>query len=79
MKALCNLPSDVVVEVSYYDNNNFGINGFKQLLNFEQVSCYHSGFLFHKEIYAFEITLTPISMTQAKLVEYLEHVCCHMA
>lgn len=64
------LPSGIVVEVGYYGNNKFGINGFKEAAKWEDLPHFHNKYVFDKDIYAFDVMLSPISTSHPNLVEY---------
>ncbi|KAL5058889.1 hypothetical protein RYX36_030493 [Vicia faba] len=61
---------DVVIEVGYYGDNNFGINWFKELSKWEDLPHFHSKYIFNDNIHAFDLILSPISASVLKLVEY---------
>ncbi|CAI8591990.1 unnamed protein product [Vicia faba] len=70
------LPNDVVIVLSYYGNNNFEVVGFKEITAFEELPNFHSRFINHKEIYAFDVDLSPISMSIPKIKLQAEFEGC---
>ncbi|KAL5062436.1 hypothetical protein RYX36_024173 [Vicia faba] len=70
LEAYYNLPSEVVIEVGYYGNNNFGIIRFKELSKWDNLPNFHSRYVFDDDIHAFNVTLSPITASLPKLVEY---------
>ncbi|KAL5079253.1 hypothetical protein RYX36_007674 [Vicia faba] len=61
------LPNDVVIIVSYYGNNNFEVVRFKEITAFEELPNFHSRFINHIWIYAFDVDLSPITVSKPKL------------
>ncbi|KAL5075202.1 hypothetical protein RYX36_014186 [Vicia faba] len=69
MESYYNLPSEVVQTVGYYGNDNYGMLSFKEVVRPLDLLCFHSRYVLHKEIYVFDITLSPFSIDLPKLVE----------
>lgn len=65
-----NFPEDVVVVVGYCGEDKFGIIGFKQVTQLEELPRFHSRYLFHEGLYAFDVNLAPNSVALPKLVEF---------
>ena len=65
-----NLPNDVVVTFCYYGKNKFGINGFTEIMKFQDLPVFHSRYVFKREILTFEETLTPINVDLPRLVKF---------
>ncbi|KAL5071367.1 hypothetical protein RYX36_022254 [Vicia faba] len=62
------LPYEVVVEVGYYNNNNFGINGFKEVSKwYTTLPHFHSRNVFDDDIHAFDLILSHIYVSVQKL------------
>src|SRR4051812_44164568 len=69
MESYYNLPSDVVVRIGYYSNNNFGILSFKEVQTNEDLPRFHSRSLMKRDIWFFDTDVFPFSVDRPKLVE----------
>ncbi|XP_058748784.1 uncharacterized protein LOC131621751 [Vicia villosa] len=67
MELYYNLPSDVVMTVGYYGNNNFGILSFKEVVTPEDLPRFHSRCLFKRDIFFFDMDFFPFSVDRPKL------------
>ncbi|XP_058784055.1 uncharacterized protein LOC131658820 [Vicia villosa] len=69
MESYYNLPSDVVLTIGYYGNNNFSILSFKEVRRAQDLPHFHSRNVFSNDIYYFDVDLHPFSVDIPKLVE----------
>ncbi|XP_058776832.1 uncharacterized protein LOC131651184 [Vicia villosa] len=67
MESYYNLPSDVVVRVGYYGNNNFALSSFKEVVTNEDLPRFHSRSLGHRDICFFDMDVFPFSVDRPKL------------
>ncbi|KAL5076085.1 hypothetical protein RYX36_015069 [Vicia faba] len=52
-----------------YGNNNYGILSFKEVVRPQDLPCFQSRYFLHKDIYVFDVTLSPFNIDLPKLVE----------
>jgi hypothetical protein len=71
-----NLPKNVEIYFSYYGNQLFGINSFKEKKSYEEIMPFHSRSIMPLLTKYFDIILTPTSINQPNLVSltFISHI-----
>ncbi|XP_058758398.1 uncharacterized protein LOC131631641 [Vicia villosa] len=67
MESYYSLPSDVVLTVGYYGNNNYSILSISEVDRHRDLPRFHSRNVFYKEIHFFDVDLLPFSVDLPKL------------
>ncbi|XP_058765853.1 uncharacterized protein LOC131639367 [Vicia villosa] len=67
MESYYNLPSDVILTIGYYGNNNFSILSFEEVARPQDLPPFHSRNVFSRDIYFFDVDLHPFSVDIPKL------------
>ncbi|XP_058751249.1 uncharacterized protein LOC131624318 [Vicia villosa] len=67
LESYYNLPSEVVLTIGYYGNNNFSVLSFVEVLRPQDLPRFHSRNVFSEDIYFFDVDLHPFSVDIPKL------------
>lgn len=65
-----NLESEVVLWMRYYGDDNFTIHNTILVSSQSELQQFHSRYVFYRDIYAFDVTLTLNNISLPELVEY---------